>query len=452
MEKQIIGSEEWLSLPELDLPAVKARIDSGAKTSSLHAYNIYPFIENGKEMVRFDVHPIQKNRRVIKRCVAEMVDHRVVRSSNAEEEKRIVIRTPVKIGDKTWNIEVTLTNRDAMGYRMLLGREAMKDRILVDPAQSCTTKQLADDDALGLYKVNKKSQKVLRIGLLASNPNLYSNRRIMEAAQSKGHEIQFIDISQCYMNVHAKHGKIHYRGGQSLMNLDAVIPRIRPSMTFYGCALLRQFELIGTYCLNEADTIARSRDKLRSLQSMSRKGIDMPATGFAGSPYVTKDLIEMVGGAPLIIKLLEGTQGTGVILAETNKTAESVISAFKSIKANILVQAFVKEANGSDLRAFVIGSKVVGAMERQAPPGEFRANVHLGATVKPAKLSTAEKKIAVAAAKAMGLAVSGVDLIRSNTGAKVLEVNSSPGLQGIESATGLDIAGLMIDAIEEKLV
>lgn len=291
----------------------------------------------------------------------------------------------------------------------------------------------------------------MKIGVLASNPDLYSNRRIMEAGKERGHEMHFINISQCYMDITASKPEIYYRGGEVLKNYDAIIPRIKPSMTFYGTSILRQFEAQKVYCQNGAISIGKSRDKLRCLQLLCSKDIDIPRTGFANSPQDTNDLIKLVGGAPLIVKLLEGAQGKGVVLAETNKAAASVINAFKSLKANILVQEFIAESRGTDLRCFVIGDKVVSAMERHAKEGEFRANIHLGGTAHKVKITPTERKISVAAAKATGLKVAGVDLIRSESGPKVLEINSSPGLEGIESITGKDIAGLMIEHIEKHV-
>lgn len=288
----------------------------------------------------------------------------------------------------------------------------------------------------------------MRIALLASNPKLYSNLRIMEAARARGHEIDFVAIKDCYMDITASKPEIHYRGGIILQSYDAVIPRIRPAATFYGTSVLRQFAAQGSYCLNGPVAIGRSRDKLRTLQILSAQGTNIPKTGFADSPLDTKDLIKMIGGAPLIIKLLEGTQGIGVVMAETNKAAESVINAFKSLKAHILVQEFIKEAKGVDLRLFVIGDKVVAAMERRAAEGEFRANIHMGGTGHKAKITPEERRMAIKAAKAMELKVAGVDIIRSSRGPMILEINSSPGLEGVEGATKVDIADKMIEYIE----
>jgi ribosomal protein S6--L-glutamate ligase len=451
-QKALIGSEEWCNFPSLGIPLIKARVDSGAKTSSIHAVNINTFKRHGTTWVSFEVHPLQNSRQVVVRCEALVIDKRKVRSSSGETETRLVVRVPMLLGEQQFDIELTLTNRDSMGYRMLLGREAMVGRLLVDPEQAFVQGRLSKDEVEQRYAgfISEENQG-LKIGLLASDPALYSNKRIMEAGEERGHSMYFLSLKHCYMKLDADQPEIHYRGGNILETLDAVIPRIRPSLTFYGCALTRQFESMGTYALNTSSAIAQSRDKLFSLQLLLKNGLDIPITGFANSPSDTKDLIDMVGGAPLIVKLLEGAQGRGVVLAETRKAAESVINAFKSVQANLLVQEFIKEANGKDLRCFVIDGKVVASIERKAAPGEFRANIHQGGTATVAKITQDEKKLAIRAAKTLDLSVAGVDIIRSSKGPLLLEVNSSPGLEGIETATGRDIAGLMIQAIEKKL-
>lgn len=451
MKKVVIGKEEWCALPELGLPIIKARIDSGAKTSSLHAFNIHTFEKDGKKFAHFDIHPVQSNRKIIQNCRGMVVDKRAVKSSSGDKEQRLVIRTPIMMGGESWDIEITLTNRDAMGYRMLIGREAMAGRTLIDPDASFCLGVVSEKEAISHYNIVPQKNGGLKILVLASNPDLYSNKRLIEAGEERGHEMRFVNISQCYMNISSKNPEIHYRGGELLDDVDAVIPRIKPKMTFYGCAITRQFSSIGAYCLNSSIAITKSRDKLRSLQELSSKRIPMPTTGFANSPVDTKEIIKMVDGAPLVVKLLEGTQGRGVVLAETNKAAESVINAFKSLNANILVQEFIKEANGEDIRCFVIDGKVVGSIQRKAAAGEFRANLHLGGSASAVRVTAEERKIAVNAAKAMGLVVAGVDIIRSKEGPKVLEINSSPGLEGIEEITDKDIAGLMIQAIERNV-
>ena len=449
--KVILGSEEWFSFPDLGIPTIKARVDSGAKTSALHAINIAPFIKDENNWVKFDINPIQNDLKTIIHCEAPLVDKRIVKSSSGYREQRYVIQTTLDIGTTSWTIEMTLTNRDSMGFRMLLGREAMSGRVLVDPEQLFLLGQATSDKLSEIYQNAIIPSSGLRVGLLASNPELYSNKRIMEAGEMRGHEMHFLNIKECYMKLDATKPEIHYRGGKILNQFDAVIPRIRPSITFYGCALTRQFEALKVFCLNSSTAITQSRDKLFSLQLLLNHGIEIPTTGFANSPLDTDDLIKMVGGPPLIVKLLEGTQGKGVVLAETKKAAESVINAFKSLNANILVQEFIKEANGKDLRLFVIDGKVVAAIQREALPGEFRANIHLGGTASVIKPTSEEKKIAIRAAKAMDLKVAGVDIIRSSKGPLLLEVNSSPGLEGIEGATNKDIAGEMIKAIEKNI-
>lgn len=287
----------------------------------------------------------------------------------------------------------------------------------------------------------------MNIAILSRNPDLYSTSRLVEAAGERGHTTRVIDPLRCYMNITTANPSVHYKG-EKLEGFDAVVPRIGASITFYGTAVLRQFEMMGVYGVNESIAISRSRDKLRSMQLLARKGLGLPVTGFAHSTMYTNDLISMVGGTPLVIKLLEGTQGIGVVLAETKKAAESVIEAFRGLDADILVQQFIKEADGADVRCLVIGGKVVAAMERQAKDGEFRSNLHRGGQAELCKITPAERATAVKAARVMGLNVAGVDLIRSNEGPLIMEVNSSPGLRGIERATGKDIAGSIIEFIE----
>ena len=291
----------------------------------------------------------------------------------------------------------------------------------------------------------------MKIAILSRDPKLYSTRRLIEAAEARGHETRVIDVLRCYMNVTSHAPSMHYRG-EDLTGYDAVIPRIGASVTFYGTAVLRQFEMMGVYPVNESVAITRSRDKLRSLQLLSRRGIGMPITGFAHAPDDIQDLIAMVGGPPLVIKLLEGTQGIGVVLAETHQAAESVIEAFMGLKVNILVQEYISEAKGADIRCFVIGDKVVASMRRQARPGEFRSNLHRGGQAQLIRITPEERSTAVRAARIMGLNVAGVDILRSNHGPVVMEVNSSPGLEGIEAATGKDIAGMMLDFIQKHAV
>ena len=287
----------------------------------------------------------------------------------------------------------------------------------------------------------------MKIGILSRNPKIYSPHRLVKAALSRGHQVRVIDPLRCYMNITSAKPMVHYKD-QLLDDFNVIIPRIGASITYYGSAILRQFEMMGVYSLNESTSITRSRDKLRCLQILSRSGIGLPVTSYAHSTKMSEKLIKMVGGAPCVIKLIEGTQGKGVILAETHKAAESVIDGFRQMKAHFLVQEFIKESNGCDIRAFVVGDRVVASMMRKARDGEFRSNLHRGGTAIPVEISDEEAELAVNAAKALGLNVAGVDLLRSWRGPLVLEVNSSPGLQGIETSTGLDIATMIIEYAE----
>lgn len=289
----------------------------------------------------------------------------------------------------------------------------------------------------------------MRIAVLSRKSSLYSTQRLVEAAKQRGHAVEVIDYLRCYMNIAAHKPQVIYRG-HALDYFDAVIPRIGASHTFYGAAVVRQFEMMGKFTLNRSQAISRSRDKLRSLQIMAKHGIGLPVTGCAHSTRDVEGLINSVGGAPLVVKLLEGTQGIGVVLAENKNAAESVIEAFRGLKANIIVQEFIKEAEGADIRAFVVGNKVVAAMLRTAPEGEFRSNLHRGGHATKIKISSAERITALKAAKAMGLNVAGVDILRSKHGPVVLEVNSSPGLEGIEKSTGVDVASAIVEFIEQN--
>lgn len=290
----------------------------------------------------------------------------------------------------------------------------------------------------------------MKIAILSRGPKLYSTRRLVEAIEGAGHDAHVVNYLRCSMDITSNRPAVIYQG-ERLEGFDAVIPRIGASQTFYGTAVVRQFEMTGVFSVAESVAIQRSRDKLRSLQLLARAGIGLPVTGFA---HATKDidgLIDIVNGAPLVVKLLEGTQGKGVVLAETRKAAESVIEAFRGLDANILVQEFIKEARGADIRAFVVGGRVVASMMRTAAEGEFRSNVHQGGSIQKVRLRPEERATAVRAAKTMRLGVAGVDIMRSNHGPVVLEVNSSPGLEGIETATKVDVAGQIVQFIEKSI-
>ena len=290
----------------------------------------------------------------------------------------------------------------------------------------------------------------MEIFILSRNSNLYSTSRIVEAGRERGHVVRVIDYMRCFMNITAKKPTVYY-GGESLQKADAIIPRIGASNTFYGTAVVRQFETMNCFCVNSSVAISNSRDKLRSMQILAEKGINMPVTGFASHTKDIEGVIESVGSSPLVMKLLQGTQGQGIVLAETRKAAESVMSAFRQLDADIMVQEYIKESSGTDIRVFVIGNKVVAAMKRVAPEGEFRSNLHRGATVEKISLTNEENQIAIRAANMLGLKIAGVDLMRSNRGPLILEVNSSPGLQGIEACTKMDVANQIITFLEKKI-
>lgn len=291
----------------------------------------------------------------------------------------------------------------------------------------------------------------MNIAILSRDPKLYSTRRLKEAGEARGHHVEIIDHMKCILLIEKKNPMVWYNG-RKLDYFDAIIPRIGASVTFYGAAVVRQFEMMKVFTAVESQALIRSRDKLRSLQILSRAGLGLPKTIFMDYSRDTEGIIEAVGGAPVVIKLLEGTQGLGVVLAENKKAAQSVIEAFHGVKARIIVQEFIKEAKGADIRAFVVNGEVVGAMRRQARDGEFRSNLHRGGEAHVVKLNRREKHAAVLAAKKMGLGVAGVDLLPSNRGPLIIEVNSSPGLEGIESATKIDIAGKIIQYLEDNAV
>ena len=450
MQELTFGWEEWVALPELGLPAIKAKIDTGARTSALHAHDIEVFGPASKPKVRFNVHPVAGNEDITITCSAPIIDRREVTSSNGEAELRYVISTKMDVGGETWPIDVTLTNRAGMTSRMLLGRQALTDHITISP----TEKRLQPDLSYDVYHTaavrHRAPKRALRVAVLSREASNYSTSRLVEVGEARGHTVEVIDTTRCYMAINAMAPEVHY-DGKRLPRYDAVIPRIGASVTPYGCAVIRQFETIGTYCVNGSAGILSSRDKLHAHQVLASRKIGMPTTAFAASPKDTSNLMALVGTAPLIVKLLESTQGKGVVLAETKKAAESVIDAFRGLKANFLVQDFVKEAAGEDLRCLVVDGKVVAAMKRTGAEGDFRSNLHRGGTAQVVRITKVERDTALRAARAFGLGTAGVDLLRSDSGPKVLEVNSSPGFEGIEKATGKDIVGMVYDMIEARV-
>ncbi|SER98041.1 SSU ribosomal protein S6P modification protein [Tranquillimonas rosea] len=444
-----LGWEEWVGLPKLGLPALKAKVDTGARTSALHAYEIEPFGPANRPRVRFLVHPIPNRGDLAIPCSAPITDRREVTSSNGDTELRYVIESELKVGERRWPVELTLTDRGQMAYRMLLGRQAFPEDMVIAPGESFCQPELSYDVYHSARVREVAPERALRIAVLSREPHSYSTRRLVQEGEKRGHTIEVIDTTRCYMTINSLAPEVHY-DGQRLPRYDAVVPRIGASITPYGTAVIRQFETIGTHCVNGSEGIAASRDKLYAHQILARHRIGMPTTAFAASPKDTDNLIGLVGTAPLIVKLLESTQGKGVVMAETKKAAQSVIDAFRGLRANFLVQDFVKEAAGEDIRCLVMGGRVVASMKRSAPAGEFRSNLHRGGSAVAVRITKDERDTAIRAARAFKLGLAGVDLLRGSDGPKVLEVNSSPGLEGIEKASGKNVAGLLYDGIEKR--
>ena len=445
----ILGWEEWLALSGLGLPAIKAKVDTGTRTSALHATVIEPFGPAKNLQVRFVIKPDPNDPGLEVTCSAPVIDRRKIVSSNGKPELRYIISTEIEVGGHRREIEISLTNRESMSYRMLLGRSAIPDDTIIDP--NCSFVQ--GERSFSTYKNFQRKAPVkrpLRIALLTRGPKNYSSQRIAAAGEARGHIVEMINTSRCYMRIDAVGSEVHY-DGKILPQYDAVIPRIGASITSYGTAVQRQFAGTGAYCLNSARSIVSSRDKLLAHQILARAGIGMPVTAFASSPKDTRDLLKIAGNAPVVVKLLKSTQGRGVVLADTPASAESMVDAFRDLDADFLVQEFVAEASGVDTRCFVVGNKVVGAMERRATNGDFRSNLHRGGVATATKLNKEERDVARRAARELGLAVAGVDILRCADGPKVLEVNSSPGLEGIEAATGKDIADKMIGYLERQV-
>lgn len=432
-----------------------AKIDTATKISTLHAHHIETFGPINRPKVRFGVRPVEGNQNIIIYCTAPIKDRRYIKPAttdriSAESEFRTIIETELSLRNKTWPIEISLSSEESTPYPLLLGRDALDaSDIMVEPAEDFLQETLSYD----IYKNIKSKSPVaraLRIALLTMEPSNYSNRKIIHAAEQQDHVIETIETASCYMNINKRQGGLHYNG-EPLPRFDAVIPRIGPRITSYGTSIMRQFDMAGAFCLNSAEAIFHSRDKLLAHQVMARHDLPMPVTAFASSPKNTEDLIKLVGGAPLVVKLLKSSQGKGVVLAETKKAAVAVIDAFRGIDTDFLVQEFISESEGSDIRCLVLGNKVIATMMRSANEGEFRANIHQGGEASQVKITSEERKMAIKAARVFGLGLAGVDILRSNKGPLLLEVNSSPGLKGIEEITGKDLAGEIIRYIESKV-
>jgi ribosomal protein S6--L-glutamate ligase len=443
----MLGWREWVALPQLGLPALKAKVDTGARTSALHAFSIETFGPADAPRVRFGVHPIDYNQDVEVWCTARVTDRRYVRSSNGQSEYRYIIETPIKLGGREWPIEVSLSNRHTMAHRMLLGRSAL-DAQSIEIRPWC--EYLQDELSFEAYADRSPPlRRPLRIALLTMEPGNFSNRRLIEAAEARDHVIEPIETLRCYMNIKSIASAVHYKGAP-LSSYDFVIPRIGASITAYGTAVVRQFEMTGAQVLNSSQAIVQSRDKLFAHQLLAAHRLPMPDTAFASAHVDTEDLIAMAGGAPLVIKFLNGTQGNGVMLAHDRAAAAALIEALRNAEASFLVQQYISESAGQDLRCIVLDGKVIAAMVRRSTTGDFRANLHQGGIALETKLSPEERKLAIKAAAKLGLKFAGVDILRSAKGPLLIEVNSSPGLEGITNATGIDVAGHVLDHIEQR--
>jgi len=448
MQNLVIGWREWAALPKLGLPAIKAKIDTGARTSALHAFRVESFGPEDNPRVRFWVHPVEGRDDIEVKCTAKVLERRQVVSSNGRSELRYIINTPIRIGEREWPIEISLSNRETMTHRMLIGRTALEAiEAVIQPWGDFYQGKL-DYKVYDTLRQEPLEHRPLRIALLTMEPDNYSNRRFIAAADAREHVIEPLETLGCYININRIASAVHYRG-EPLKEFDAVIPRIGATITEYGAALVRQFELTKAFCLNSGRAISNSRNKLLAHQIMAENQLPMPVTAFASSPHSTDDLIDMVGGPPLVIKLLQSSQGRGVVLAETRKSASQLIDAFRATESNFLVQQYVSDAAGQDIRCIVLADKVIAAMRRDSGGEDFRSNLHAGGAASPVKIGKEERRVAVRAAKKMGLRFAGVDLLRSKSGPLLLEVNSSPGLEGIEAVVGETVAEAVMTHIEQ---
>lgn len=440
-----IGWEEWVALPELKLPAIKAKVDTGARTSALHAFMVEKIIEDGDVKVHFGIHPIPERPEVEIYCKAHLVSEREVTSSNGQTELRYVIRTMAQFGKKKWPIEITLTDRETMAYRMLIGRSAMEGKLRVIPEHSFMLGALCPSDYDDI--VPKRKKRKMKICILSRSRNIYTTDRIASAAESRGHKVEVINTTRCYVDISSHKPSIHYQG-HSLPRFDALFAHIHPSITYYGVAILRQFESMGTFCINSSSSIAHSRDRLLAHQLLGRAGVSMPTTAFAHYPGDTKDMIQIVGGAPLVIKLLDGQQGNGAVLAQTNKAAEAVIQAFRGLKANFIAQEYIHEPKTKDILCVVLGNKIITAIEQDASTLELLNDEVSHKKSHVVEITPLEKKMAIRAVRVLGLKFAAVNFLRTKAGPRIVDVNCSPSFKRIEKVSGLDLGSLIVDYIE----
>lgn len=429
----IVGGEEWCALPELDIPAIKARVDSGAKTSSLHAFNIHSFERDGETWVRFEVHPLQSDRQTTISCEARVIDQRLVKSSSGAGQKRYVVRTPMQYGGQRWDIELTLTNRDSMGYRMLLGREAMNGRILVDPSASLVGGTLTTSQITRLYQHQIQPASGLLIGLLGSYPTQSSQRIIRDAAEARGHEIRIYDIRECSLSSSSGRLLTYYRGELLQERPDAIIPRIAASMSHYGCTLLRQFENMGSLCLNRSDALRHAHESLRVIQLLEQAGLPMPVTTLIDNPSDIERLMALGNDTPMVIQLLDGTR-TKQWLVQTREVARARLAALAARRGCLLVRQFHPETRGRAVRMLVMGRRVICAIERPYVFSSVTGLATIDTRTCTTRINHEERQLALKAARATGLTVASVDMLRTEQGPRLLMVNATPSLHEMQRA------------------
>lgn len=441
-----VGWEEWIGMPDIGLPAILAKVDTGARTSALHSFAFEEIEIDGVTHIHFGVQPLADDPKLHVWCNAPLIDYREVISSNGMAEMRPFVQVDLHLAGQSWPIELSLTNRETMNYRMLLGRTAMEGRIVVDPFGACIN-GVPEGDFYG-HHLEESASKTLNIGILTCAPNAYSTQRLVEAIEKKGHQVDLVDIARCTVHVDALSPTIYQRD-EPLPRYDAVIPRIGAPITQHGLAVVRQFELLGSYVLNGASSIAAARDKLWSYQYMAKAGIEVPLTLSAFNGRDGRAMVSKAGEGPYVLKSRKSEGGRGVLLAPDRTMAKSLLDAFDDLDEKLLIQPFLDTQDQSDLRIMVLGKKVIAAVRRTAKKGDFRANYHQGGSAKKVKITKQERQMAARAAKTLGLRFAAVDLMRTENGPVVMEVNASPGLEGIESATGLDLASRVIDYVVE---
>lgn len=440
-----IGWEEWISLPELHLPAIRAKIDTGAKTSALHAFMVEKFIDEGVEKVKFGIHPVPERPEIEVYSVANLVDEREITSSNGQTELRYVIQVMAQFGKDKWPIEITLTNRETMNYRMLIGRSAMEGRVLVVPEQSFLLGSLSAE----LYESIKtyKHDRALKICILSKEPNNYSTARIAVVAESKGYQVDIINPEKCYAQIGVNEQGVSYQG-RLLSAYDVIIPKMGEAITTHGLAIMRQLECFGSYCINTAEAISNSRDKLLVQQLLSRGNISIPITAFGNDPSNIEDLINVVNGAPLIVKSFNNVYVASSILVETNKAAHAVIQVFSNLKTNFIVQEYIAEDMCKLIRCIVLGGKVIAAIDTIQEITNPKA---IGKKVKSKrllKLTSEERKIAIKTARILGLKYATVELLRTPNRCLVMDVNTAIAFKKIEALSKKDIASTIIEYVE----